>query len=315
MKHIQLVANSKYLVIKGFQTWHHSDFKTITIKASSIIEYLGYEIKNETKYILFKDLNVDKFFNDVDIERIIPYKEGDEIPNFKDEIKYKIKFKGKFYKPKKFKDLAQVKSSLLIAFGYYDKMRINADTDKNPELAHTKIPYWFQGSEDISLEEFRDIQIVSVQGKIETVVDDFNAYEYIKESNIRLSVICKYGTVVKEMFTKIKDQPEYKYFITITPDKYSDILDNTYHEDLKELPLIKEVLSYLKSKDYKKITKYSKTAIGVKSDTILFELMNKFIGNDSITFEIFSFDSNDNSLMEYDQQARRKHTISKLLCV
>src|SRR6478735_12066673 len=98
MKEIKYNIGDKFLVVKGFHTWDNN-FNTIVVSAGTIIEFINrgksnYEIKNLTN-------NKTIYFSPYHQNKIISYKEGDEIPDFKNKKAYKIKYNGKFYKPKK----------------------------------------------------------------------------------------------------------------------------------------------------------------------------------------------------------------------
>jgi hypothetical protein len=307
----------KLLAIKGFKSWD-SETNEVGISAGTLIEYLGIFQNRKNKHELYKNLSTGKTFIFLNGKKVIPYKEGDQIPEFKKStVGYKIKYNGAFLKSKKFKDLGKIKTSLLIEFGYYDKLNRNADKNKNPELIDMDIPYWFEGGENISLEEFKNVEIVCIEKKQECVVD-FNAYEYIKDSQLKLDAICKYGWVVKEMFSKLKDDKDFKYYITITPveyNKFSELENRERYKILRDIrnmeenPIIKESLKKLgfKPKDYKKITKCGKTAIAVNNEENLLKLMDEF--ND---FNIDVFATTNDRLIEYNKLARRLSIISKL---
>jgi hypothetical protein len=321
--HIKL--GDKLVITKGFEactanltgeTSFDPKFISTLNRIGSIVEYIGSRREGNWTNFYFKNHTNGEIFylGDIDprIKKMKPYTEGDEIPTHQ-ALGYKIRYNGQWFKPKKYTDLGKVKSALLIAFGYYNKLHSYANQQKHPELMASELPYWFQGGEDIKLDEFKNVEIVGVNGKVQIPVD-FNAYEYIRESNVRLTAICEYGIVVKEMFTKLKDDKEYTYFLTYTSDEYNTLKNSPnlgYYEyerfnDMKESDVIKDALKQLKvsSKDYKKVSKYGKTAVAFKNESDLFGLV-KLLPAENVEFFVVT----QTEVRQYDKEIKRKLAI------
>ena len=99
--------------------------------------------------------------------------EGEEIKEPTGEVvRYKIYKGGKPLKPKYFNDMGKVKSSLLIAMGYYNNQyeMFEKYKDRNPELQDNQIPEWFSYGNDVKRKDCEDIEIMSFSGKSRTPV-------------------------------------------------------------------------------------------------------------------------------------------------
>ena len=263
------------------------------------------------------------------MERLVEVKEGEEVPATIATLGYKIKYKGEYYHKKKFSDLGKIKSSLLIAFGYYSAIHNHKVEELHPEVAFSDLPGWMYGSGGgLTLEEFKDVEIVSLvgNGRKQTPVE-FDAYAYIKEASIKLKAITDYGMVVKDMFTKLKEDSSFPYFLTYSPEEYAQYRECTacgwssprwaeadkWQEKIKELPESPVVVDALKAlklgkNEFKKVTKYGKTAIAVQTEDQLFALVELLPAE---RVDYFMMDTE--GVHGYNKEMKRKISINNLL--
>jgi hypothetical protein len=204
--------------------------------------------------------------------------EGQEIVEPAESLRYKIYYLGKPLKPKYFNDMGKIKSSLLIAFGYYrDQYEMfEKYKDRNPELQDNEIPEWYSGSADFTRDQLKDIEIMSFAGKSRVPVKtDFDVTSYYDQSMRLINVTAQFGNAARELFKKNMETKEFSYLLVYAPDEYRD--EKNYstnhgykycHFDftvLKESQKIKDVMKASGVKDTKKCTKYGKTAIVFKT--------------------------------------------------
>lgn len=212
--------------------------------------------------------------------------EGQEIAEPAESLRYKIFYQGKAYKPKYFNDMGKIKSSLLIAFGYYrDQYEMfEKYKDRNPELQDNEIPEWFSGGPDFTRDQLKDVEIMSFAGKSRIPVKtDFDVTAYYDQSMRLINVTAQFGNAARELFKKNMETKEFSYLLVYAPDEYRD--ENNYstnygyrncHFDfttLKESQKIKDVMKASGVKDTKKCTKYGKTAIVFKNRDDLKKVM------------------------------------------
>ena len=152
--------------------------------------------------------------------------EGQEIKEPTGEVvRYKIYKGGKPLKPKYFNDLGKVKSSLLIAMGYYNNQyeMFEKYKDRNPELQDNQIPEWFSYGDDVKREDCEDIEIMSFVGKSRTPVKtDFDVLKYYDQSMRLINVTAQFGSAARELFKKCIETEEYSYMLVYAPDEYRD---------------------------------------------------------------------------------------------
>jgi len=210
--------------------------------------------------------------------------EGQEIKEpTKEVIRYKIYKDGKAYKPKYFNDLGKIKSSLLIAIGYYNNQyeMFEKYKDRNPELQDNQIPEWFSYGIDFKREDCKSIEIMSFAGKSRTPVKtDFNVLEYYDQSMRLINVTAQFGSAARELFKKCMETKEYSYMLVYSPDEYRDKSNITQwgynsfdFSVLKENQKIKDVIKASGVKNTKKCTKFGKTAIVFKNIEDLKQVM------------------------------------------
>ena len=201
--------------------------------------------------------------------------EGQEIVEPVGEtLRYKIYYQGKPYKPKYFNDMGKIKSSLLIAFGYYNEQyqMFEKYKDRNPELQDNQISEWFSGYGDFTRDQLKDVEIMSFVGKSRTPIKtDFDVTEYYDQSMRLINVTAQFGSAARELFKKTMETKEFSYLLVYAPDEYRDkrnfsisygYIHCTFDfSTLKESQKIKDVIKASGVKGIKKCTKYGKTAI------------------------------------------------------
>jgi len=216
--------------------------------------------------------------------------EGQEIKEPVGEVlRYKIYKGGKPLKPKYFNDMGKVKSSLLIAMGYYNNQyeMFEKYKDRNPELQDNEMPEWCSYGDDIKREDCEDIEVMSFAGKSRTPVKtDFDVLKYYDQSMRLINVTAQFGSAAREMFKKCIETEEYSYMLVYAPDEYRDEKNYTtsygyrYNRfdfsTLKESQKVKDVMKASGVKGTKKCTKFGKTAIVFKTLDDLKQVMLRF---------------------------------------
>lgn len=285
------VVNSKVSVDNDHMNWgknksenglnaYYTDNKqhgVFEVPIGSKIEIV--QLKTSAVYFKYENILYQSWWNGfrVKVDKI----EGQEIKEpTKEVIRYKIYKDGKAYKPKYFNDLGKIKSSLLIAIGYYNNQyrMFEQYKDRNPELQDNQISEWFSNGDDIKREDCGSFEIMSFAGKSRTPVKtDFNVLEYYDQSMRLINVTAQFGSAARELFKKCMETKEYSYMLIYSPDEYRDkSYVNRYEFDfsaLKENQKIKDVMKASGVKDSKKCTKFGKTAIVFKNVDDLKQVM------------------------------------------
>jgi len=189
--------------------------------------------------------------------------------------RFKIFYKGKPYKPKYFSDMGKIKSSLLIAFGYYNNQyeMFQKYLDRNPELQDNEIPEWLAYGNDLKRSDCKDIEIMAfINGsRKDPIKEDFDVTEYYDQSMRLINVTAQFGSAARDLYKKTMETKDYQYMLVYFPDEYRNLTKNHYgynHFDfnsLKESQKIKDIIKASGIKDLKKSTKHGKTAIVVKN--------------------------------------------------
>lgn len=229
--------------------------------------------------------------------------EGQDIVIPEEKLRYKIYKDGKPLKPKYFNDMGKVKSSLLIAIGYYNNQwrTFEEYKDRNPELQDNQIPEWFSYGGDFKREDCESIEIMSFLGKSKVPVKtDFNVLEYYDQSMKLINVTAQFGSAARELYKKTMVTGEFSYMLVYAPDEYRDKSNiDSYGYNrfdfsvLKESQRIKDVMKASKVKGTKKCTKWGKTAIVFKSLDDLKKVMLRLTPK-----EYFILDSAGDQLVE-----------------
>ena len=203
-----------------------------------------------------------------------------------DVVRYKIYKDGKPYKPKYFNDMGKIKSSLLIAMGYYNNQyeMFEKYKDRNPELQDNQMPEWFSYGNDFKRKDCKSIQIMSFTNKSKVPVDTgFDVLNYYDQSMRLINVTAQFGSAARELFKKCIETEEFSYMLIYAPDEYRDkkYMNNSYgysyntfdFASLKESQKIKDVMKASGVKGTKKCTKFGKTAIVFKNIDDLKQVM------------------------------------------
>ena len=203
-----------------------------------------------------------------------------------DVVRYKIYKDGKAYKPKYFNDMGKIKSSLLIAMGYYNNQyeMFEKYKDRNPELQDNQMPEWFSYGNDFKRKDCKSIQIMSFTNKSKVPVDTgFDVLNYYDQSMRLINVTAQFGSAARELFKKCIETEEFSYMLIYAPDEYRDkkYMNNSYgysyntfdFASLKESQKIKDVMKASGVKGTKKCTKFGKTAIVFKNIDDLKQVM------------------------------------------
>lgn len=260
--------------IVPFDKYNNNEYKS-KIPVGKKITYINtdgsiyFTVEDSDMIYEIFDWNLFKYKLDLTDESIIP-----EISN---ELRYKIFYEDKSLKPKYFNDMGKVKSSLLIAFGYYDNQyeMFQKYMETNPELEDNEIPYWFENGNPIKRKDLDKLEIRSfVKGgkdKVGTKVD-FDIINFYDISMKLINITAKFGNAAREMYKKALETKEYEYILVYIPDEYRDPnnLNSKYYSTnfdfskLKECERIKTLIKNSKLK-VKKCTKFGKTAILLKN--------------------------------------------------
>jgi hypothetical protein len=185
----------------------------------------------------------------------------------KDKSKYVIKnADGTLFKDKKYKSIKDVATALLCEWGYYHTFETSLtkeNIEKNPELRSiNEFPYWM-GGYPRPLEELKTIEVHKYLGaKQPTEKVDHDFYTKIAKNFNNLYIALEYGLCVKELYGKMdeNDEKTFQYILVYTPKDYKD-----YYDFSKEDELVKLATKKLKKGEFKKATKYGKTAIAFKN--------------------------------------------------
>lgn len=223
-----------------------------------------------------------------------------------DVVRYKIYKDGKSHKPKYFNDMGKIKSSLLIAMGYYNNQyeMFEKYKDRNPELQDNQMPEWFSYGNDFKRKDCKSIQIMSFTNKSKVPVDTgFDVLKYYDQSMRLINVTAQFGSAARELFKKCIETEEFSYMLVYAPDEYRDqkYMNNSYgysyntfdFASLKESQKIKDVMKAAGVKGTKKCTKFGKTAIVFKNIDDLKQVMLRLE-----TKEYFILDCDGEQLVE-----------------
>lgn len=215
--------------------------------------------------------------------------EQPETPDMSQKKRYKIFRNGKAFKPKYFNDLGKVKSSLLIAFGYYEKQyeMFKEYGERNPELEDNEVPYWFTGDYGFNREDCKEFQIMEYTGtdrKQKPVDIKFDVEKYYDQSMKLIDITIKFGHASRELYKKTMGSGDYSYLLVYIPDEYRDpknftkttygyTYNNIDFSTLKESKRIKDIMKKSGVKGTRKSTKFGKTAIVFKNIDDLKQVM------------------------------------------
>ncbi len=185
----------------------------------------------------------------------------------KDKTKLVIKnADGTLFKDKKYKSIKDVATALLCEWGYYHTFETSLtkeNLEKNPELSSINdFPYWM-GGYPRPLEELKTIEVHKYFGtKVPTEKIEHDFYTKIARNFNNLYIALEYGLCVKELYGKMDENDEkiFQYILVYTPKDYKN-----YYNFSKEDELVKLATKKLKKGEFKKATKYGKTAIAFKN--------------------------------------------------
>lgn len=233
--------------------------------------------------------------------------------------KYKIFYKGKPYRApsydggkgasKIYADLGKIKSSLMVRFGYHEKIYQLSQhyKDLSPEVSNST-PEWIGGyggaPEFTRKDAAKHIQVFEWLNRKKGKEADFNVLEYYDSLMDFVKVTAQYGSAVRNQYKKFKDTNEFSTIVCFMHEDYrlpeKDAQGNynyIYYEELKESQIIKDAMKLSKVKGTKKSTKYGKTAICFKNESDAMKLL-RHLEKDSY----FVLDMNGNQLIEQSEQ-------------
>lgn len=244
--------------------------KIVTVEYPEIPEIISNRDPNK-KTRIKAGLKVRMYISEL---RMFTTEEGDIIPMDHEQKQYKIFFNGMPYKPKYFADMGKIKSSLLVAFGYFDHQyeEYQKYWQRNPELESSMAPEWVGSSNQLSRKDCKNVQIMEFINKDRKnpKVVDFDVQKYYDSSMRLINVTVQFGAAARELYKKTMETKEYSYMLVYIPEEYRIVIPQRYHysidyEKLKESDRIKEIMKDSGVKDLKKCTKHGKTAIVFKT--------------------------------------------------
>lgn len=176
-----------------------------------------------------------------------------------------ICYKGEPVKTKKFKDIAKVKASLMDLMAYQGKVEKIAENykDRVPEILYSTQAYWY-GNEwegTPNRKSFKDITVNKWLNKKLGDPIEFDSLAYYDELMEYASVTGRFGSAVRDVYKKYKDEGVYKFILCFVHEDYKQ----GDYDYLTESNIIKEVLKKTKiSGSKRKSTKMGKTAIALE---------------------------------------------------